>query len=73
MQEKNAEKPKHFDEMVEIDRKLSKDFPFIRVDFFDTDEQVYVAELTFAPGGGATPYHPLSFNKQLGDMFVLPK
>lgn len=69
----DAEKPKHFDEMVEIARKLSKDFPFIRVDFFDTDEQVYVAELTFAPGGGATPYHPESFNKKLGDMFVLPK
>ena len=59
--------------MVKIARILSKDFPFIRVDFFDTDGQVYVAELTFAPGGGTTPYLPESFNKKLGDMFVLPK
>ncbi len=68
----DAEKPKHFDEMVRISRKLSKGFPFIRVDFFDTDEQLFIAEMTFAPGGGATPYHPESFNKLLGDKFILP-
>ena len=45
---------------------------FIRVDFFDTDEQLFIAEMTFAPGGGATPYHPESFNKLLGDKFILP-
>ena len=68
----DAEKPKHFDEMVRIARVLSKDYPFVRVDFFDTEEQVYVAELTFAPGGGVTPYHPESFNRLLGDMLNLP-
>lgn len=43
------ERPKFFDEMLEISRKLSKDMPFVRVDFFETEEQLYVAELTFYP------------------------
>lgn len=65
--------PKHFKEMVELAKKLSVGFPFIRVDFFDTDEKLYVAELTFNPGGGVTKYHPEEFNRKLGDLFILPK
>lgn len=65
-------KPKHYDEMVVIAEKLSKGFPFVRVDFFDTDDKLYVAELTFAPGGGVTPYNPESFNRELGDLLLLP-
>lgn len=65
--------PKHMEEMIQLAEKLSKDFPFVRVDFFDTDEKLYLAELTFYPGGGITPYHPESFNRQMGDMLHLPK
>lgn len=67
-----VEKPVHFDEMLEIARKLSKGFPFIRVDFFETAEKLYAAELTLYPGGGLTPYHPEEFDRELGDMFKLP-
>ena len=69
----DAPKPIHFDEMKVLAEKLSKGFPFLRVDFFDTDEKLYLAELTFNPGGGFVPYHPESFNKELGDQFILPK
>ena len=69
----DAPKPRHFDEMKVLAEKLSKGFPFLRVDFFDTDEKLYLAELTFNPGGGFVPYHPESFNKELGDQFILPK
>ena len=65
-------KPIHLEEMIRICKVLSKDFPFVRVDFFDTDDKLYVAELTFYPGGGNTPYHPIDFDKLLGDMFILP-
>lgn len=61
--------PKHFNDMIGIARKLSQGFPFIRVDFFDTEDKLYLAELTFVPGGGNTPYYPVEFNKQLGDIF----
>lgn len=66
-------KPPHLEEMLRIAKVLSKGFPFVRVDFFDTDDQLYIAELTFYPGGGLTPYNPLDFDKTLGDLFVLPE
>jgi len=69
----NEKKPKFFDEMVNISKNLSMGFPFVRVDFFETPKKLYVAEMTFYPGGGLTLYYPESFNKQLGDMFVIPQ
>ncbi len=65
-------RPKHFDEMLKISKELSKEFPFVRVDFFDTDEKLYLAEMTFYPGGGLTLYKPEEFNQALGDKFRLP-
>ena len=65
-------KPKHLDKMLEISKILSKGFPFLRVDFFDTEEKLYVAELTLYPGGGYTKYEPESFNEEMGIMFKLP-
>lgn len=66
-------KPPHFEEMKEIASKLSQDFPFIRVDFFDTPDKLYLAELTFYPGGGLTQYYTVEFNKLMGDMFELKR
>lgn len=65
--------PSHFNEMLEIAEILSAGFPFLRVDFFDTEKKLYVGELTFGPGGGWTKYKPESFNKELGDLFILPR
>ena len=65
-------KPIHYEEMLTISKKLSKGFPFLRVDFFDTKEKLLLAELTLYPGGGNTPYKPNSFNETLGEHFKLP-
>ena len=45
-------KPKHLDEMFRYAEVLSKRFPFVRVDFYDTPERLLFGELTFTPGGG---------------------
>ncbi|KGN98571.1 hypothetical protein HR11_08545 [Porphyromonas macacae] len=45
-------RPKHLDEMFDIATRLSQRFPFVRVDLYDTPEQIYFGELTFTPGGG---------------------
>ena len=58
--------------MLEISRILSSEFPFVRVDFFDTRDSLFVAELTFYPGGGNKSYNPISFDKELGDLFIMP-
>ena len=64
--------PKHFEEMKSLAKELSKGFPFVRVDFFDTGDKLFVAELTFNPGGGFVPFHPIEFEEFLSDLFVLP-
>ena len=64
--------PKHLQRMIEIAKQLSAGFPFVRVDFFDTNDKLLLAEMTFYPGGGLTPYYPHSFNEELGKMFKLP-
>ena len=64
--------PKHLKEMLRLSRVLSKDFPQVRVDFFDTDDKLYVAELTLYPGGGYVKYYPESFNYEMGKHFKLP-
>ena len=69
----DVKKPRTCEEMLRISRILSKDFPFVRVDFFETPDQLYVAELTIYPGGGLTPIFPESYNRELGEKFRLPE
>ena len=68
-----CDKPKHFEEMISIARELSGEYPFVRVDFYDTDEQLYLGEMTFNPGGGMLKYKPKSFDEELGKMFDIGK
>lgn len=68
-----VEKPKHFAEMLDAAAKLSKGLPFVRVDFYDTDEKIYVGEMTFYSGGLGCSFNPESFDFEMGEKFVLPK
>lgn len=67
----SPEKPVHFDQMLEISRVLSKDFPHVRVDLYD-EERVIFGEMTFFDGSGYQPYIPDEFDSILGDCFELP-
>lgn len=46
---KNIEKPMCFDEMLNIAKKVSKEFPFVRVDFYEHNNKAILGELTFTP------------------------
>lgn len=56
--------PGSWDLMVNIARKLSSDYEFVRVDLFCVDETVYFGELTFWPFSG---YYG-GDQQQLGDL-----
>ena len=43
------EKPKNFDLMLLYAKKLSEDFVFVRVDFYNINGKIYLGELTFSP------------------------
>ena len=66
-------RPDGFGKMLEIARRLSKDFPFVRVDFYDVNNRVYIGEMTFYPWSGCVNFKPDDFDFKLGEMFQLPE
>jgi len=63
---KYLEKPKQLSELLKIAKKLSEDFPYVRVDLYIVDNKIYFGELTFRPYGGFMKFIPESFDKYLG-------
>ena len=66
-------KPLLFEEMMEIAQKLSSDFPFVRVDLYTINKQVYFSELTFFPSSGLLPFDSYESDKRIGDLLDLSK
>lgn len=69
--EYELKKPELLDELLEISKKLSADVPFLRVDCYITDKQIYFGELTFYPGCGFEPITPYSYDELWGDWLSL--
>ena len=65
-------KPKLYDEMVVIAEKLAKPFPFCRVDFYETNGEIYVGEMTFHPNCGFNHYK-MEWDLKLGEYLTLPE
>lgn len=70
--ERNIEKPKNFDEMIDIVKIISKDFPHVRVDLYNQDGNIIFGENTFFDGSGYHKYEPDEFDYELGSYFKLP-
>lgn len=71
-QQNNVPAPKSLEKMIEISKKLSESFPFVRVDFFELEGKPVLSELTFYPGGGFNKLYPLSVNDEWGEYINLP-
>ena len=66
-------KPKYLKEMIEIATKIAVDFPFVRVDLYETEERIYIGELTFTPQGNTISYYKDEFLYEQGLKLQLPK
>ena len=66
-------KPKSFEEMKRIAKKLSKDFPQVRVDFYEVQGKPYFGELTFYTCGGMIEWEKREYDERLGKMLELPE
>ena len=66
-----VERPVCLAEMIDICRKLSINVPFIRVDLYIINSQVYFGELTFFPASGFGMLSPVEWNRKLGDLLLL--
>lgn len=73
--EKNAKeiplKPKKFDEMISIVKKLSKGLKHVRIDLYYVKDHIYFGEITFYDASGFNKYYPKQYNKILGDYINL--
>lgn len=67
----NISKPKYYDEMVKVAEKLAKDMPFVRIDFYEVGDRIYVGELTFYPGSGFEEFSDYEWDEKIGDMLDL--
>lgn len=66
------EKPHALEEMVTICEKLSAGYPFIRVDLFTANNEIYFSEFTLFSDAGFVKYYPREWENKLGDMIILP-
>lgn len=62
-------KPNGFEEMLDIAAKLSKGFPFVRVDLYCNQGVIRFGELTFYPWSGYVQFYPDDFDFELGKRF----
>lgn len=65
--------PQNFKTMQNICRQLAKDIPFIRVDLYEVNKNVYFGETTFYPASGMGIFIPNDWNSILGDLIVLER
>lgn len=62
-----VKRPPHLEEMLAISRRLSQDFPFVRVDFYEHASKLRIAEFSFAPYAGLVHYEPEEFDTKMGE------
>lgn len=68
---KKIPKPQKFDEMLKFAETISKDMPFVRVDYYEINGKLYIGELTFYPASGFGKFMPESYDYLLGSWIVL--
>ena len=66
-------KPKSFERMLEICKKLSNDIPHVRVDLYDINGKIYFGELTFHHNSGMEKFEPESYDELFGSWIDLSK
>jgi hypothetical protein len=62
-------KPEKWDEMLDVCRKLSNGFSFVRVDLYYAAGRIYFGELTFTPASGLSPFDPVRSDYYFGKYF----
>ncbi len=70
---KKIDKPENLELMIKLAEELSGGIPFVRVDFYEIQGQVYFGEMTFFPGGGMEEFNPEEWDETLGEWIELPR
>lgn len=65
------QKPKYLEQMFACAEELAKKEDFVRVDFYEVNDNVYFGEITFFPTAGFGGFDPKDYDAILGKMLVL--
>lgn len=68
-----TKKPNNYEKLLEYAKKLSSQFPHVRVDFYIVKNKIYFGEMTFTSGAGFDKYKPYEFDLEMGKHFKLPE
>ena len=60
--------PSGLGEMVTLAERLAGEIPFIRVDFYQVGEKIYIGEMCFYPDNGFYRFQPDEWDQKIGDM-----
>ncbi len=72
LQETDVPKPENLDEMIEIAKKLSKDFLFARIDLYNIGGKIYFGEITLSPNSGFDPDIKYETDLMFGQKLKIP-
>lgn len=70
--EKVIHKPKKYDKMIELAKKLSQGIPHVRVDLYNINGEIFFGEMTFFHWGGIVPFEPEEWDYTFGSWLTLP-
>lgn len=59
-------KPAELNKMLELSKKLSKRYPFMRTDFYCIDDKIFFGEITLYPASASLPFIPHMFDYLFG-------
>jgi len=70
---KNLTKPKKLEKIIDLAKKLSEDFIYVRVDLYDVESKIYFGELTFTPAGGVSAFSDIKYDEKIGSFLKVQK
>ena len=62
-------KPANFDLMCEVSKKIASDYPYVRIDLYNVDGEIFLRSLFFK--GGFDRIFPYEKDLELGDKIIL--
>lgn len=66
-------RPAAFEQMKAMADRLGEEFPFVRVDFYESAGNLYFGEMTFYPNSGFGRFEPSEWDRKFGDWIDLEK
>lgn len=70
---KTVEEPEKLKEMISLSRKLSKNIPHVRIDFYNIGSKIIFGEMTFYHQSGMAKIVPREFEDKMGSWIELPR